>query len=228
MNDSQKDMLDAAKMDLQKYIVLNDFKQVESYMGFFKKYNKPDGLNYSLKRISEPLDDDGPTVIWEESPLQTAAETSVDLDIINLLLENGADPNYTNINGNALHFAMENDPSPPTVYTAILELLLSKGAGPYVRDQNGETPFDIAKNKDDKKAMDIFVDYMNKTKQLSKIQRKFKKRTLKRSVAAKSIQSRMRDKLTRNRLTRKKAWKGTNAFDPIMYDDEDIFEYLQL
>ena len=227
MNDSQKDMLDAAKMDLQKYIVLNDFKQVESYMGFFKKYNKPDGLNYSLKHISEPLDDDGPTVIWEESPLQTAAETSVDLDIINLLLENGADPNYTNINGNALHFAMENDPSPPTVYTAILELLLSKGAGPYVRDQNGETPFDIAKNKDDIQAMDIFVDHMNKTKQLSKIQRKFKKRTLKRSVAAKSIQSRMRDKLTRNRLTRKKAWKGTNAFDPIMYDDEDIFEYLQ-
>ena len=45
--------------------------------------------------------------------------------------------------------------------------------------------------------------------------------------AAKSIQSRMRGNLSRQRLTRKKAWKGTNAFDPIMYDDEDIFEYLQ-
>ena len=51
MNDSQKDILEAAKMDLQKYIVLNDFKQVESYMGFFKKYNKPEGLNYSIKSI---------------------------------------------------------------------------------------------------------------------------------------------------------------------------------
>lgn len=225
MNDSQKDILEAAKMDLQKYIVLNDFKQVESYMGFFKKYNKPEGLNYSIKSISEPLDDDDEgQIIWEESPLQTASENAVDLDIINLLLENGADPNYTNDGGNALHFAIENyNP----VYIAILELLLNKGASPYVRDQDNETPYDIAKNRDDKKAMEIFVDHMNKTKQLSKIQRKFKKRTRKRNVAAKSIQSRMRGNLSRQRLTRKKAWKGTNAFDPIMYDDEDIFEYLQ-
>lgn len=225
MNDSQKDILEAAKMDLQKYIVLNDFKQVESYMGFFKKYNKPEGLNYSIKSISEPLDDDDEgQIIWEESPLQTASENAVDLDIINLLLENGADPNYTNDRGNALHFAIENE---NPVYIAILELLLNKGASPYVRDQDNETPYDIAKNRDDKKAMEIFVDHMNKTKQLSKIQRKFKKRTRKRNVAAKSIQSRMRGNLSRQRLTRKKAWKGTNAFDPIMYDDEDIFEYLQ-
>ena len=224
MNNSQKDILEAAKMDLQKYIVLNDFKQVESYMGFFKKYNKPDGLNYSIKSISEPLDDDEGQIVWEESPLQTAAENSVDLNIINLLLENGVDPNYTNDRGNALHFAIENE---NPVYIAILELLLNKGASPYVRDQDNETPYDIAKNQDDKKAMEILVDHMNKTKQIGKIQRKFKKRTRKRNVAAKSIQSRMRGKLTRNHLTRKKAWKGTNAFDPIMYDDEDIFEYLQ-
>ena len=225
MNDSQKDMLEAAKMDLQKYIVLNDFKQVESYMGFFKKYNKPDGLNYSIKSISEPLDDDEGQIIWEESPLQTAAENALDLNIINLLLENGADPNYTNDRGNALHFAIENYYY--LLIIAILELLLNKGASPYVRDQDNETPYDIAKNQDDKKAMEILVDHMNKTKQIGKIQRKFKKRTRKRNVAAKSIQSRMRGKLTRNHLTRKKAWKGTNAFDPIMYDDEDIFEYLQ-
>ena len=221
MNDSQKDILEEAKMDLQKYIVLNDFKEVESYMGFFK----PDGLNYSLKTISEPLDDDDEgQIIWEESPLQTAAENSVNLDIINLLLENRADPNYTNDRGNALHFAMDND---HPVWTAILELLLNKGASPYVLDKDGETPYDIAKNQGDIKAMEIFVDHMNKIKQIGKIQRKFKKRTRKRNVAAKSIQSRMRGKLTRNRLTRKKAWKGTKAFDPIMYDDEDIFDYLQ-
>ena len=226
MNNSQKDMLEAAKMDLQKYIVLNDFKQVESYMGFFKKYNKPDGLNYSIKTISEPFDDDDKTFIyiWEESPLQTAAENCVNIDIIFLLLENGADPNYTNNNGNALHFAIDNE---NPVYTAILELLLSKGASPYVVNRDNETLFDIAKNRDDKKAMEILVDHMNKIKQIGKIQRKFKKRTRKRNVAAKSIQSRMRGNLSRQRLTRKKAWKGTNAFDPIMYDDEDIFEYLQ-
>ena len=229
MNDSQKDILEASKMDFQKYIVLNDFKQVESYMGFFKKYNKPEGLNYSIKSISEPLDDDDEgQIIWEESPLQTASEIAVDLDIINLLLENGADPNYTNDRGNALHFAIENYYFQlENEMIAILELLLNKGASPYVRDQDNETPYDIAKNRDDKKAMEILVDHMNKTKQIGKIQRKFKKRTRKRNVAAKSIQSRMRGNLSRQRLTRKKAWKGTNAFDPIMYDDEDIFEYLQ-
>ena len=73
MNNSQKDILEAAKMDFQKYIVLNDFKQVESYMGFFKTYNKPDGLNYSIKTISEPLDASTSPFIWEESPLQTAS-----------------------------------------------------------------------------------------------------------------------------------------------------------
>jgi hypothetical protein len=217
---------DAAKMDLQKYIVLNNFEMVHEYMKWFKAYNKPERLNYSLKTISEPLDDDDDEgqIIWEESPLQTAAENSVNLDIINLLLENRADPNYTNDGGNALHFAMENG---YPVWTAILELLLNKGVSPYVLDKNGETPYDIAKNQGDIKAMEILVDHMNKIKQIGKIQSKFKKRTRKRTIAAKSIQSRMRGKLTRNRLTRKKAWKGTNAFDPIMYDDEDIFEYLQ-
>jgi len=369
-------------MDFQKYIVLNDFKQVESYMGFFKTYNKPDGLNYSIKTISEPLDASTSPFIWEESPLQTASENAVDLDIINLLLENGADPNYTNINGNALHFAMENE---DPVWIVILELLLNKGAGPYVLDKNGETPYNIAKNHGDIKAMEILVDHMStmpnelylqaKNKFMELIARndyisvekhidvflfdkkldglnfitkftspdnvlddyspiglacenaidlniikllldkgadinyisgkshsaltgallnlergitiyeivefllkngalkyqidgngrspfdnavsffnqdykifglfkyysntepikrmqKIYRNTLtlkkkKRTNAAKRIQSRTRGNLSRQRLTLKKAWKGTNAFDPIMYDDEDIFEYLQ-
>ena len=60
------------------------------------------------------------------------------------------------------------------------------------------------------------------------IQTKFRnRRTLKRNKAAKSIQSRTRGNISRRRLTQKKAWKGTEAFDAVMYGDEDIFEYLQ-
>jgi hypothetical protein len=230
MESSQKDRNDAVKMDLQKYIVKNDFKQVESYIDFFRKYNQPEGLNFSIDGISEPLEfeDYVHTEYWEESPLQTAAENSVNLDIINLLIENGADPNYTNKKGNALHFAMENKEADEYYKYKIIQLLLFKGASPYIKDEDGNMPYDLAKKNDDKEAMEILVDYMNRLKVFKKIQSKFRnKRTKKRNVAAKRIQSRTRGNLSRQRLTRKKAWMGIKAFDTIMYDDEDIFEYLQ-
>ena len=74
----KKEIINEVKMDLQKYIIENDLNTVKTYMKLFKVYNKPKGLNYSLENISEPLeDDDGPTILWEESPLQTASENSV-------------------------------------------------------------------------------------------------------------------------------------------------------
>jgi len=46
------------------------------------------------------------------------------------------------------------------------------------------------------------------------------------NLAATQIQKNMRGKFTRSRFNKYKSWKGTNAFDQIMYQDEDIYDYL--
>ena len=46
------------------------------------------------------------------------------------------------------------------------------------------------------------------------------------NLAATKIQKNIRGKLTRSRLNKYKGWKGTDAFDQVMYGDEDIYNYL--
>lgn len=46
------------------------------------------------------------------------------------------------------------------------------------------------------------------------------------NLDATRIQKNIRGKLTRSRLNKYKGWKGTNAFDQVMYGDEDIYNYL--
>ena len=68
-------------------------------------------------------------------------EASIDPDIfiVSALLNKGADINFYNDNGTALHFAVIND-----THTDILKLLLLEGANPFIRDDDDETPYDIA------------------------------------------------------------------------------------
>jgi len=46
------------------------------------------------------------------------------------------------------------------------------------------------------------------------------------NLAATQIQKNMRGKLTRSRLNKYKSWKGIDAFDQVMYGDEDMHDYL--
>ena len=46
------------------------------------------------------------------------------------------------------------------------------------------------------------------------------------NLAATQIQKNMRGKFIRSRFNIYKSWKGINAFDQIMYQDEDIYKYL--
>ena len=46
------------------------------------------------------------------------------------------------------------------------------------------------------------------------------------NLAATRIQKNIRGNLTRSRFSKYKGWKGTKAFDQIMFGDEDIYDYL--
>ena len=218
-----------AKVKFLDYILQNDYDNVEAYMGYFRVYNQPVGLNFDLNT---------------ESPLAVACDSNKTLDIIKLLLDHGADPNYIlkdahSFTETAIFYAVNNVyiPYETTKY------LLDHGADPNIKDDNGRTVIDFAIRL----RVDSVVQLLRDYKSVKSIQRKFRdRRTKKRNRAAKRIQSRIRDRRTkkrnraakriqsrtrgnisRRRLTQKKAWKGTEAFDPIMYEDEDIFEYLQ-
>ena len=57
------------------------------------------------------------------------------------LLKYGANPNIVTQSGTALHFALMNNDS-----IRVLYLLLKKDANPFLKDEFGETPYDMAVN----------------------------------------------------------------------------------
>ena len=245
-----------AKENLIDYISKNDYDNVEAYMGYFSRFNKPEGLNFELNG---------------KSPLEVACDSNKTLDIVKLLLDHDADPNYIlkEHNETALHVAIawkENidivkilldygaDPNIPDIdnetalmnaseygRTEMAKLLLDYGADPNIRDINGTTALILASNRGHIEIVELLLQrgadptivnnkgqHFKDYQKVKKIQKRFReKRTKKRNRAAKRIQSRARGNISRKRLTQKKAWKGTEAFDPVMYGDEDIFEYLQ-
>ena len=82
-----------AKAKFVEYIFKNDYENVEAYMGYFKVWNQPEGLNFIV-------------YINGYTPLTAAcevAEARVDgqdpLGIVKLLIKYGADPNMPNDDG---------------------------------------------------------------------------------------------------------------------------------
>jgi hypothetical protein len=61
----------------------------------------------------------------------------------------------------------------------------------------------------------------------TKIQTKARSKLTKKKSAATKIQSKIRGKQTRSKFKKYKHWIGTEAFDTIEYDDEDVFTYLR-
>ena len=74
------------------------------------------------------------------TPLMEAATTNSPRYIVELL-RHGADPNIVTDGGTALHYATVNNDS-----IRILYLLLKNGANPFLKDEDGETAYDIAIN----------------------------------------------------------------------------------
>ena len=116
--------------DLIDYIFINDYDNVKAYMGYFRVYNQPEGLNFVLNG---------------ESPLAVACDSNKTLDIIKLLLDHGADPNYIlkdahSFNDTAIFYAVNNVYIPYEV----TKYLLDRGADPNIKDDKGRTVIDYA------------------------------------------------------------------------------------
>ena len=80
-----------AKENLINYISQNDYVNVDAYMGYFSRFNKPEGLNFELNG---------------KSPLAVACDSTKTLDIVKLLLDHDADPNYI-LNNYSLNSRLE-------------------------------------------------------------------------------------------------------------------------
>ena len=75
----------------------------------------------------------------DETPLMLVNFTNNPLNYTKLLIKMGADPNFTDPEeGTVLHYAVANE-NPDT-----LKFLLSVGANPFIKDGDGETPYDLA------------------------------------------------------------------------------------
>ena len=83
-------------------------------------------------------------VNWKDDDRSTALGKAVirdSIDIVQLLLDNGADPNSTNNNNRTpLHSAVFINPN-----KEFIELLLQYGANPNIEDIDGETPIDLVR-----------------------------------------------------------------------------------
>lgn len=224
-----------AKENCVEYIFNNDYENVEAYMGYFKVWNEPEGLNFIVYKNGY-------------TPLTAACEVAENLGIVKLLIKYGADPNMPNDDGiTPLEMSILNN----SVTYELTKYLLEHGADPTIPNVEGHLPIDIAVDTEEYSVIQLLRDYKN-VKSVKSIQRKFReKRTLKRNRAAKSIQNKFRNKRTlkrnkaatniqsrrRGNLTRKrdylsryrsyKPWKGTEATDYYLYTDEDIFDYLR-
>lgn len=81
------------------------------------------------------------------TPLMIATQNDADsYSLIQELLYHKADPNYSNDSGSVLHWVIYQD---PFIVRGIpyasesLRLLLERGANPFIRDELGDTPYDI-------------------------------------------------------------------------------------
>jgi len=171
-------------------------------------------------------------------------------EIIRLLLEHGANPNIQDMYGitpliwasgyegdNTDH--LEGRLQESVAGADIVELLLENGANPSIQDNIGNTAITEASKHNNDDIVELLINngvdpnYETKYNRVKRIQRRFReKRTLKRNMAAKSIQSRYRGKLTRKRdllskYGRYKQWSNIEAFDSIIYEGEDMYNYLR-
>jgi len=122
-----------------------------------------------------------------ETPLMLVNFTHDPLNYTKLLIKMGADPNIQNSleDSTALHYVVANE-NPDT-----LKYLLSVGANPFVKDIDGETPYDLAMRNGHIIEAHILKDYMIRKIQNKQLRRMTRKRakTMRRLALAKSMDS---------------------------------------
>lgn len=122
-----------------------------------------------------------------ETPLMLVNFTDDPLNYTKLLIKMGADPNFTDEEeGTVLHYAVANE-NPDTI-----KYLLSVGANPFIRDGQGETPYDFANRLNHIIEAHILKDHMlrkiqNKTRRY--LTHKRRKKAYRRLALAKSMES---------------------------------------
>ena len=98
-----------------------------------------DGVAEGL--IERGADVNARTVDFGKTPLHEALDSG-DTELVRLLLEHGADPNATDVEGRTLlHWAAEGAAAPT------IELLLDHGADPTLKNADGDTPLDIVSRR---------------------------------------------------------------------------------
>ena len=138
------------------------------------------------------------------------------LEIVRLLLDAGVDPNIQEDSAEKTALILASEEG----YLEVVRLLLDRGADLNILDEHGNTALFYASEEGHLEVVELLERYMNTLKHLNKLK------------AAKTIQSKIRGKQTRkkkyiDRFKSYKPWKGTEAFNVIMYDDEDVFNYLR-
>jgi ankyrin repeat protein len=90
------------------------------------------------------------------TPLHMAT-TLGKVDVTKVLLENGADPNVTLQSLTPLHVAAF------AGYSDIVELLLKHGADPSIRDSDGKTALDFARESNRKDVVKIIEEFISRS-----------------------------------------------------------------
>jgi hypothetical protein len=122
------------------------------------------------------------------TPLIEAASRNDSRYIIELL-RYGADPNIVTESGTALHHALLNENS-----TRVIYLLLQSGANPFLKDEDDDTPYEVAVNDeftDFTPEIELLKDTMIRKIQNKQLRRMTHKRakTMRRLALAKSMES---------------------------------------
>ena len=154
-----------------------------------------------------------PDIYAHMTPLMYASRDE-DPTILTFLLAKGADINFKSQVGSALHFAVNNE------NINILRLLLLEGADPFIKDADGETPYDMAiRNNYDIRA-EIFQHFMN----IRRVQRvSIRKQTRNRVKTLKTLKNSRRLALMSSMESREGPM-GTVRYDPSLM--EHVSRYL--
>ncbi len=81
-----------------------------------------------------------------------------DDEVVNLLLQNNADPNDRGDNGvTALYVAIQGNKAPIEQYIKIIATLLEKGADPNIADQKGISPLYLSSKKGNEEMVDLLL-----------------------------------------------------------------------